>query len=268
MSAPIWINDTNRDQYRSFRRDRLGNLVVPTAIVIHTAEGGSEWTVGRLAELIRNRDRAGSYHHGVDPYGREAQYRAYINEAFHVGASNGTQRANAIGIGLAFTFSKLDWATFNQARTTTIMEASARAFLQISAWSTRHTGHPIPPRHLTPAEYWAGERGYIFHSELDPENRSDPGEDFPEEAFINAILGTTTTEEPEEPMTEIDIPTEELQEGLVAAGIRVSVDGIAGPQTTRGVRLLLEEGKLLLALRDVLQRDASEPVSAAPKSPW
>ncbi len=144
-------------------------------IVVHTAEGDD---AAGVADYFATVKRAVSGHVVVDPQGW-VKLLPDRYAAFHA------KRANDDTLGLLFACHAADWGTD---------PVSDAAMLRLAAmWAgVKAKLYGIPLRRLTKAEWKAGERGFVAHSDID-RGFSDPGDGFDWEAFLAMAGGKLLT---------------------------------------------------------------------------
>ena len=170
-----------RSQFRVGRRDPVKPI-----IVVHTAESGTDRSgadpkAENVANFIRGRSTAGSYHL-VGDADSIIQLIRFDNEAFH--DRTGSNRW-AIGISLAMNAG--DWPSLSASRRAEFV-ATAGQMAAIAARWLRDRGLELPePRLLTKTESdRLDASGFISHARRDPTRRSDPGAGFPWTSFFAA----------------------------------------------------------------------------------
>ena len=167
-----------RSQFRDPRRDKPSGL-----IVVHTAENvmdslGPDTGAEAVANYIRNRTTAGSYHDLVDSDSVVHLVR-YTCEAFH--DATGT---NPHSFGLSFACRTTSWATMGPARRAGYIDRGARCAAVYARWVKAEYGIDIPPARLSRSQSEAKQPGFISHAARDPARRSDPGQEFPWPMFL------------------------------------------------------------------------------------
>ena len=174
-------NPPARSQFRVGRRDPVKPI-----IVVHTAESGTDRSgadpkAENVANFIRGRSTAGSYHL-VGDADSIIQLIRFDNEAFH--DRTGSNRW-AIGISLAMNAG--DWPSLSASRRAEFV-ATAGQMAAIAARWLRDRGLELPePRLLTKTESdRLDASGFISHARRDPTRRSDPGAGFPWTSFFAA----------------------------------------------------------------------------------
>lgn len=185
-----------RSQFRYPRRAEPSGVVV-----VHSAEntpdfvaydGGAE----AVANFIRNRPDAGSYHDLVDSDSTINVVR-YDCEAYHDGTGS---NPHSYGVSVA---TRADvWPLAPPAwRDGAVCQAAAAA-ARYATWLRARNGIVIPARRITRAQSDARVPGFLSHAERDPARRTDPGPGFPWNAFLAEFARLTTT--PDTPTTEDD----------------------------------------------------------------
>lgn len=168
-----------RSQYRTPRR-----ALVTGAIVVHSAENTTDLTLpdsgaeGVARFISRRTDAAGSYHSVVDSDSRVKVGR-YDWEMFGEGTGG-----NRWALHLSFACQADQWPTLPKAWSHGALRQGAAEAADMNAWVRATFGVSIPARRITPAQYRAGQPGFIGHGELDPGRRSDPGAEFPWDDFL------------------------------------------------------------------------------------
>ncbi len=194
-----------------------------SVIVVHTAEGGT-YTVGadpkaeNVANFIRNRSDAGSYHVLGDS-DSIIQLVRFENEAYQDGTGS-----NRWAIGISLSMNSADWPNLTAARRSAFTTTAAEMAVIAARWlGDRGLAFP-EARLLTKSQSDApNASGFISHARRDPARRSDPGAQFPWTEFFRMyrqLLSNGSLEPTPEELTR------ELQ-ALVGA----TPDGIIGPQT-------------------------------------
>ena len=175
--------DDNPPARTQFRRTR--RAAVTGAIVIHTAENTTDTTLPdggaeAVARFIATRtDAAGSYHSVVDS-DSVVEVGRYEWEMFHEGTGG-----NRWSLGLSFACRASQWSTLPDRWVTDAVRLGGLEAAMMAAWVKSTVGVTVPARRISPAQYRAGEPGFISHAELDPGRRSDPGADFPWSSFLD-----------------------------------------------------------------------------------
>lgn len=176
-----WLDDhpPARDQFRCPRRERPSGVMC-----VHTAEstpdfvafdGGAE----AVANFIRNRSDAGSYHDLVDSDSC-INLVSYSCEAYQDGTGS---NPHAWGGSVAtradvWPLAPSEW------RAGAIAQLAAAA-ARYAKWLKVHYGITVPARRINRAQSEARMPGFISHAERDPARRSDPGEGFPWDQFLS-----------------------------------------------------------------------------------
>ncbi|MEM8922396.1 MAG: hypothetical protein AAGD35_02765 [Actinomycetota bacterium] len=165
-------------QFRSVRR-----AAVTGAIVVHTAENITDTTLPdsgaeAVARFISRRREPGSYHSVVDS-DSVVDVGRYEWEMFHEGTGG-----NRWSLGLSFACQASQWTRLSDRWVTNAIRNGALEAAMMADWVKRTVGVTVPARRITPAQYRAGQPGFISHAELDPGRRSDPGVSFPWNDFL------------------------------------------------------------------------------------
>ena len=216
----IYLEDNPpvRSQFRVGRRDP-----VKPVIVVHTAESGTDRTgpdpkAENVANFIRGRSTAGSYHL-IGDADSIIQLIRFENEAFHDRTGS-----NRWAIGISLAMNAADWPSLTTSRRNQFVDTAGQ-MAAIAAFWLRDRGLELPePRLLTKAESdRLGASGFISHARRDPTRRSDPGAGFPWTSFFAAYQQALSDggEEPDR-----DALIRQLQR-LVGT----TPDGIVGPLT-------------------------------------
>jgi len=176
-----WLDDNPpaRSQFRTGRRS-----AVTGAIVIHTAENladevGPDTGAENVANFIKNRSTAGSYHVLVDS-DSAVRMVEFTNEAFHVRGGG-----NAWSLGLSFATQASKWAQLQPDWAPRAVIRAGFEAARMAEWVRATTGIVVPAKRITLAQFNAGVPGFISHAMVDPDRRTDPGPLFSWEAFLN-----------------------------------------------------------------------------------
>lgn len=156
--------------------------------IVHTAESAPD-TVGpddgaeNVAAWIARRTDFGSYHDLADsdsglqlvPYAMQAYGDGTGSNphAYHVSAATQAHR----------------WASLPSAWRASTATNMGRRAARYAKWIKSEHGVIIPARRITRAQSDARVPGFLTHAERDPERRSDPGKDFPWDAFWEGFEG-------------------------------------------------------------------------------
>lgn len=185
----VYLEDNpnpNLSQYRPVRR------AAPTgAIVTHTAENATDVNppdtgAEAVARYISTRTNYGSYHSIVDS-DSTIHVGRYEWEMFHEGSGG-----NRWSLGLAWACQAHQWLNLDSSWVSNAIENGAIEAATMAAWVKATEGITIPARRITPAQYRAGQPGFITHAELDPGRRSDPGPNFPWDLFLERFAFHTS----------------------------------------------------------------------------
>lgn len=240
VRSGIYLEDNPpaRSQFRVGRRSSVRSV-----IVVHTAESGTD-TQGadpkaeNVANFIRGRSTAGSYHL-VGDADSIVQLVDFNNEAFQDGTGS-----NAWAIGISLAMNAGDWPRLSAARSTELVTTAAQMAAMAATW-LRGRGLDAPAaRLLTKAQSDSSSAsGFISHALRDPSRRTDPGPAFPWTQFFaiyQQILADGNVRVAEEdPITELQRLT------------GTTPDGIVGPNTMAALN------------RNLLGRDTTFDVSVA-----
>lgn len=181
MSTYLEKHPPRTRQFRKPRRARPSGVCV-----VHTAESTPDW-VGHdsgaeaVAKFIQGRSDYGSYHDLCDsdsivplvPYDAEAYGDGTGSNphAYHV--SGATQAAK--------------WNKAPKAWRDATVKNMAKAAAKYARWVKSKYGVTIPARRITRAQSEAGTPGFISHGERDPGRRTDPGNDFDWDLFLDTF---------------------------------------------------------------------------------
>lgn len=192
MTAYLVANPPRIPQFRNPRRARPSGVVV-----VHTAESfpdevGPDDGAENVARFIRDRTNYGSYHDLADsdsiinlvPYGAEAYHDGTGSNPHSYGVSAATQAHR--------------WPTLPREWVEATVINMARAAARYARWIKTEHGVTIPARRITRAQSDAGVPGFLSHGERDPGRRSDPGQAFPWEFFLNAYESIMNGNDPQE----------------------------------------------------------------------
>lgn len=166
MSTGFYLLDHGKRQHwYPSRRDPLDVIVVHITAGLQDLEG-ADASAEQTARYAATTTRKVSWHSGSDsdsflhllPASYTAWHCAGFNsETFGHEISKATTR---------WTGMPPAWVDRTLANTAACLAPVVREY-------------DIPLRRLTRAQVQAGERGFAAHSDLDPDRRTDPGEDFP-----------------------------------------------------------------------------------------
>lgn len=203
----IYLEDYRpvRSQFRVGRRDPVRSV-----IVVHTAESGTDLDgpdpkAEGVANFIRNRSDAGSYHLLGDT-DSIIQLVRFENEAYH--DRTGSNRW-AIGISLAMNAG--DWPRLTPQRRTDLVATAAQMAGIAADWLEARGLERPQARLLTKLESdRVGACGFVTHAARDSGRRTDPGPAFPWTEFFEYYSkgsGSVTVDE-----------IKELQQAVCLAG--------------------------------------------------
>lgn len=220
VRSGIYLEDNRpaRSQFRTGRRDP-----VKSVIVVHTAESGTDASgpdtkAEGVANFIRTRSTAGSYHM-IGDADSILQLIRFENEAFHDGTGS-----NRWSIGISLAMNAADWSSISASRRRELTETAAQMAVIAARW-LNDRGLALPaPRLLTKVQSDVSTAsGFISHARRDPTRRTDPGANFPWSEFFR-LYQQQLSDGGVEPPRETRI--RELQ-----ALVGTTADGIIGPNT-------------------------------------
>jgi hypothetical protein len=244
-----WLDDHPpvRSQFSCPRRETPSGV-----IVVHTAENtpdfvGFDGTAEAVANFIRTRTDAGSYHDLADS-DSTVHLVEYSCEAYHDGT--GSNR-HSYGVSMAtradiWPFAPEEW------RRKTVRNA-AQAAARYAKWVRAGRGIIIPARRISRAQSEQRLPGFISHAERDPTRRTDPGVDFPWDQFLAdyaEAMGPTRppTEEDDMPNPALILRTPGRSDRLLHDG---SVIGFASQKDRSAVFGSLKAGGVKIKLCEV-----------------
>ncbi len=178
MGAYLVDHPPRRSQFRASRREREAGVVV-----VHTAENAPDYVAfdggaEAVAEFIRTRADAGSYHELVDS---DSSILMVPDQAEAFGDGTGSNRF-AWHLSIA---TRADvWPLAPKAWRDGAIEQAAQAAARYARRLHARTGIVIPARRISRSESELRIPGFISHGERDPGRRHDPGAHFPWEAFL------------------------------------------------------------------------------------
>lgn len=247
--------ETTKPRRTQWRKRRYLPSKPSGAIVIHTSESSFRWRVADLINFIMKRAGPGSYHGGADRAREYKQIIPYAWEAFHVAARKGTTRGNGLSVGLSFICKASDWGQMTEQHEQNLLEAGAIGAADIIQWFDKTLGIKVPLKRLTPAEFWAGQPGFIGHGEIQG-NRTDPGPNFPWTEFLKLTNQATRQTTQPEALT----PEAELQTTLNKLGHNLAIDGDIGPLTIAATQQTLQHLPAIYEALDAVQAARTESV--------
>lgn len=152
------------------RRSPVRLIVLHITAGLEDLDGGSDHSAEATARYAATTDRAVSWHSGCDT---DSVIRLLPPSytAFHC------QGYNSSSVGLEISKKGIRWQGMDPIWTDRTLANAAAA---VRPWMDEFG---IPPRLLTRPQVDAGQTGFTYHSRLDPMRRSDPGPDFPWNAF-------------------------------------------------------------------------------------
>lgn len=142
--------------------------------MLHTSEGvmdtiGPDTGAEALAEFIRTRTTAGSYHDVAD-----ADSSIHLIEYAH-GAFHDATGSNNWALSLSFACHTIDWARMTPEKRRGFLWQGALRFLAQQQWRKANRAPLTRLRYITKAQSDAGESGFCCHGWRDPSRRTDPG---------------------------------------------------------------------------------------------
>jgi hypothetical protein len=147
------------------RRDPLRVIVVHITAGLEDLDG-PDASADQTAKYAATTDRKVSWHSGSDSDSflrlLPASYTAWHCQGF-----------NSESYGHEISKATTRWARMPKAWTDRTLANTAAALAPIVR------DHNIPLRRLTRAQVQSGQRGFAAHADLDPDRRTDPGNDFP-----------------------------------------------------------------------------------------
>lgn len=216
------------------RRSAIQGIVIHATAGLERLDPGDDHSAEATAEYCRTTDRPVSWHAGCDTDSVVRLLPASYT-AFHC------QNNNSNTLGLEISKRNMRWTGMDPEWVRRTLTNAARA---VRPWVTEFS---VPVRRVTRAQWDAGARGFISHAELDPDRRTDPGQDFPWTWFLAAI--SPWTPPPPQPSEEDD------------AVFIIWSDRDAFLMTPAGTRVHLDPASLE-ALRAAGVREAKQPLSA------
>lgn len=229
----IYFDDNHpaRSQYRTRRAvPPWAQRRTVTAIVVHTAENdlddlGPDSGAENVARFIANRtDAAGSYHSIVDS-DSTVRLGRYDWEMFHEGTGG-----NGWSLGLSFACNADSWPTalHHSSWHSAALRGGVIEAVDMIRWVHETYKVAVPARRITAEEYRAGVPGFISHAALDPGRRSDPGDRFPWNAFLDGIHSQLGHDDDGETPMPTDTLVADWQRLLVASGYNIGTSGPTG----------------------------------------
>jgi hypothetical protein len=212
-------------------------------IVVHTAESTPDWVghdtgAENVAAFIARRSDYGSYHDLCDS-DSIVNLVPYDQAAYHDGTGSND---HSYGVSAATQAHK--WSEAPREWREATVRNMARAAARYARWLKTNHGIDVPARRISRPKSEARVPGFISHGERDPGRRTDPGNEFPWQDFLNyyaAEMGGAPTEEDD--MT----PREMLDEPI-------NIHDPRGQKETRRVTV----GELLTGL-GILLANSNDP---------
>jgi hypothetical protein len=163
------------------RRSPVRVIVLHVTAGLEDLDSTDDQSAEATARYAATTDRAVSWHAGVDT-DSVVRLLPPTYTGFHCAGYNSS------ALGLEISKRNVRWTGMDPEWVRRTLDRAAEA---VRPWMAEFS---IPARLLTRAEVDAGQRGFCYHSRLDPTRRSDPGHDFPWLSFA-ARLTTAHTEE-------------------------------------------------------------------------
>lgn len=238
MSTFFQDHKQKRAQWQPRRR----NGAVPTGTtVIHAYEAPAGRTAKAGADYFLVRDNPASYHYLADALGNRLHLAPWSGEAWHDTASNNWS------VGLSMMTRAADWPKVTDEQRDNLVNGVALGAHLYSRWLVAQGKPPIPARRINRAQAMRREAGFIGHGEMDPGRRSDPGKDFPWDAFLNEFRRLEAGKgpapaEPTTPMSEEDNEMIIFYAGGYPNGVLMAGGGITILRTKEEVENLKTAG--------------------------
>ena len=198
-----YLVDHPHPRYQQYRTDRRGESATGAQMLHITAQAPDleppDTGAERVAAWIATRrgldgsSKYGSYHtiNDADSILSMAPF-AYEVWGSGIKAPDGSGlRSNSILIHHAIACRHDQWETLPDWWVTAAVDNLATSCAMASKYVEQVRGYQTPPKFITPPEMWAGQPGFIRHSDVDPARRKDPGAKFPADRFIDRYAELT-----------------------------------------------------------------------------
>lgn len=179
MTPYLFKHPPARTQFKPRRAQPSG------AVVVHTTENaadlvGLDSRAEQVARFIAGRTNAGSYHLLIDS-DSWILLVPFTSEAFGDGTGG-----NPFAIHMSFACYAHEWDTLPERWIRGAM-AQAREALAHADEYLRENGTRLTAKVLTDDEYRAHRPGFVAHGTIDPDRRTDPGQDFPWSRLLDQL---------------------------------------------------------------------------------
>lgn len=238
MAVYLQENPPAISQYRSSRRAAPSGVVV-----LHTAESIADVNppdngAESVARFIANRTNYGSYHAIVDA-DSIVQLCEWWWEAWHVG----TYKMNYHSVGISVAAEAAKWNRYPSTWVEGAVDNAAKAAARYNQWLIDNHGITIPAKRINVTQAIYKTPGFTTHGELDPSRRTDPGDDFPWDLFLDRYR--------QHAGGDIDMlndaqqaTVQRIQRALIDAGYDLGswgADGDPGPMTEAAILASLDD---------------------------